>query len=248
MFKSKVTAAVLVGAFFCIAGRAHAQTFKPGDRVYASSTYSPGGWTSGCRIVSGPEANNAYSVTCGSDSFRTQPPWIRAVAEGPPAPVADPMRPGQMIVMPGFASAAPAATRRSVPAPVQTATGVRLGSYARPSASGSSGPGHYADDMARRLAQDAAAAHPASLRTGTYACYSGPPLRYTFTDIIINSATSYSDARGHAGRYRYTPSTGELTFGSGPYAGSYSKMVDVTTIGLSANGTTSLGTQCGLKQ
>lgn len=184
MFKPKVTAAVLVGAFFCIAGRAHAQTFKPGDSVYGSSTYSPGGWTSGCRIVSGPEVNNACSVTCGSDSFRTQPPWIRAAAEGPPAPVADPMRPGQIIAMPGLTSAAPAAARRCA-TPSRTSSSTRLRAI---------------------------------------------------------------PTRGHAGWYRYTPSTGELTFGSGPYAGSYSKMVDATTISLSAKGTTSLGTQCGLKQ
>ncbi|MDB5440483.1 MAG: hypothetical protein JWM33_2910, partial [Caulobacteraceae bacterium] len=107
---------------------------------------------------------------------------------------------------------------------------------------GEIGPGNYAPNMAAMIAADAAASKPATLKTGTYECRVGG--QYTFMDLIIRSATTYSISTGGGGNFRY--SDGALTFTSGSFAGAYSRMVDGKTIGISTDHSTNLGTQCEL--
>ena len=238
----RTIAAVFAVAAFAPA--AFAQPFAAGAKVFAAPTTS-GDWYSGCTVVSGPNSNNFYQVHCGADTW-----WVNGerVTTTAPQPTPDPMRPGKMSVPtitpsdPAPQAAAPTSNKTAAThvAAAAKPAGMGPGSYGHDVAG--PGPGNYAGAMHARIAADnKAAASVNALKPGKYTCYAGG--QYTFTDLIIESATRYSDGRGNSGSYSIAG--GALNFTSGPNKGAYSRMVDDHTIGLSAPGNTNLGTQCG---
>ena len=144
----------------------------------------------------------------------------------------DPMRPGQTLT-PTITSSTPAAT-------ATTARPAKPPAQVAQAPAGPIGPGTYAGNMAKMIAKDKADAANAVLKNGKYECRAGG--QYTFSDLYITGPHSYEVKPGGKGAYSYA--NGALTFTSGPYAGAYSRMVDGTTIGVSAKGNTNLGTQC----
>ncbi|HEX2593994.1 MAG TPA: hypothetical protein VHL34_21010 [Rhizomicrobium sp.] len=83
---------------------------------------------------------------------------------------------------------------------------------------------------------------------GRYTCYAGNPIQYTFSDIIVKSASAYTDNKGNAGTFSYVPSTQMITFHSGTFKGSYAKYLENHAIGLASKPTTFFATVCDLKR
>ncbi|MEO8743173.1 MAG: hypothetical protein ABI365_08290 [Lysobacteraceae bacterium] len=108
------------------------------------------------------------------------------------------------------------------------------------SAADQPGPGNYASGVHRQIEQDKIDARSAKLSVGKYECRSNG--QYTFSDLYITGPNSYRVAPGGSGAF--TSSGGGITFTSGPYARAYAQMVDGRTVGISADGTKNLATQC----
>ena len=89
-------------------------------------------------------------------------------------------------------------------------------------------------------------AQVASVLPGRYPCYTGNPTQYTFSDIIVKSASVYTDNKGVAGTYSYVPETQVITFKSGTFVGSHAKYMDDHKIGLSSTPGSFFATVCGL--
>ncbi|GAC1299636.1 MAG: hypothetical protein NVSMB19_04330 [Vulcanimicrobiaceae bacterium] len=89
----------------------------------------------------------------------------------------------------------------------------------------------------------------ASVLPGRYECWSGASgqLNYTFMDINIATASTYADKKGHRGRYGYDPSSQQLRFLSGTFAGMYAKYLESGKIGLASKETTFFNTVCDRK-
>ena len=83
------------------------------------------------------------------------------------------------------------------------------------------------------------------LARGRYTCYAGVPLQYTFADIVLVDATTYTDRKGARGAYAYDPRTHRVTFSSGAYRGLYAQRIAPDKIGLASTETTSFATVCG---
>lgn len=77
--------------------------------------------------------------------------------------------------------------------------------------------GSYAGNMARLLAQDAKGG--SALRPGKYPCYtfSGGRLNYTFMDVLITGANTYSSG-GQSFRFHQAAGN-KIVFENGPLAG-----------------------------
>ena len=86
----------------------------------------------------------------------------------------------------------------------------------------------------------------ASVLPGRYPCHAGTPTQYTFADIIVKSASVYTDNKGVAGTYSYVPETQLITFKSGSFAGSYAKYLEGHRIGLATKPGNFFATVCGL--
>ncbi|HEY5072346.1 MAG TPA: hypothetical protein VII63_09970 [Caulobacteraceae bacterium] len=91
-------------------------------------------------------------------------------------------------------------------------------------------------------------AQVANVAPGRYSCYAGAPLHYTFSDILVRSSSTYTDNKGNAGTYSYTPSTQIITFHSGSFRGAYAKYLENHAIGLASGPTTFFATVCDLKR
>jgi preprotein translocase subunit YajC len=81
---------------------------------------------------------------------------------------------------------------------------------------------------------------------GKYECFTGLPIHYTFMDIYVTGANTYSSA-GHGGTLRVLPSR-KIVFLSGPLKRDYGKLLAGPTIGLNTDGGSFYGTTCSLKK
>ena len=204
---------VLAAALVALSAQMALAQFAPGAKVFAAPTTS-GDWYSGCTVVGGPNDNGFYQVSCAGTTWWVNGQRVSATAPQP--------QPGQRItITPSDPVAPKAAAAMKAPAPAaamrapaaQAAMGPGHYGHDIP---GAPGPGNYAPAMAANIAADKKAANAVSvLKPGKYTCYAGG--QYTFTDLIIKSATSYSDSRGNSGSYSIAG--GVLTFTSGPYKG-----------------------------
>lgn len=86
----------------------------------------------------------------------------------------------------------------------------------------------------------------AKVLPGRYTCYAGNPIQYTFSDIIVKSASAYTDNKGNAGTYSYVPATQMITFQSGSFKGAFAKYRDDYSIGLASKPSSFFATVCGL--
>lgn len=236
MRRSLLASAIVLGALFIAADSALAETFTTGQVVFASPSGASNNWYSGCIVGSG-RSNRSYQVECAGTTW-----WISGdnISTRPPAPVPDPMHPGQTltpVITPSHVAKAAAQGPPRGAAAGQATTPVRVAAN-----TGTYAGANSAAEMHRRIEQDKVDAKTATLKSGKYSCYAGG--RYTFSDLYILGPNSYRVEPGGSGSYSYK--AGALTFASGPYAGAYSRMVDGHTIGISAKGNTNLGTQCEL--
>jgi hypothetical protein len=223
------------------ASSADAQSFTTGQTVYATPSGASNGWYSGCVVKDG-RSNRSYQVECGGTVW-----WITAenIRTTPPEAMPDPMSPGRTLrpvitpSHPPAAAAAQNAPRVGAPA-ARVATRVAV----PPRGSAQNNGDRDLATVRRNIARDKAESTPAALENGKYTCYSAG--QYTFSDLHITGAHSYSVEPGGSGRFNYA--NGALTFLSGPYAGAYSRMVDGHTIGVSTAGNHNLATQCGLEK
>jgi hypothetical protein len=223
-----------LAALFAASPPAEAQTYATGQAVFASPSGAINDWYSGCIVKEG-RSNDSYQVECGGTVY-----WISSahISTSPPAASPDPMSPGRMqtpVVTPSHpgAAAAPAAMVRAGRTQGRAAAGV-------PAAAGDYQGVITPAEMHRRIQQDNADARTAKLDVGKYECRIGG--RYTFSDLYITGPNSYRVEPGGSGTFRF--SGGNITFTSGPYAGTFSQMVDGRTVGISSDGTRNLATQC----
>ena len=82
------------------------------------------------------------------------------------------------------------------------------------------------------------------LVNGTYPCYAGLPVQYTFMDIHITSPNTYDTSAGR-GKFHVDPSR-KIVFESGPLAKYTAKLDAGPTIKLNQDGGRFYGTTCGL--
>lgn len=83
---------------------------------------------------------------------------------------------------------------------------------------------------------------PAVVPPGRYACFAGG--QDLETTLVIQAGLKYADGEGEVGAYRYNKTEGALSFASGPFAGSYARMFNARTIGMSDRGSTRLYIRC----
>lgn len=86
-----------------------------------------------------------------------------------------------------------------------------------------------------------------TLERGTYRCWAAGGTAGTLR-LVVRSSTRYADRNGQAGTYAFDPSTQQITFTSGPWAGYYGKLLAPGKIGLSSRPGAYYGTVCDLEE
>lgn len=91
-------------------------------------------------------------------------------------------------------------------------------------------------------------AQVSSVAAGKYECFTGPPMHYTFMDVLITGEGRYTDQKGQAGAFSYNASTQAIAFTSGPLKGAHSKYLEGSRIGLASSAAEPFNTVCELKK